>query len=301
MRVLLVDDDSQASMMLEKFLGRRKHVVTYAENGEVAWNLLVEDKDAFDLVLTDIRMPVMDGLTLTSKIRRNRWDIPVVLMTAFAEWDSTIQALQLDAFDFIIKPVDLDVLTRSLARIEKLEIDRQELAAMLPFHSGSCTFSIPSKLKYVDAIVAQFQQQFGRLFGLHQIDVRQMGLCVLEALVNATVHGNLEVDSSIKEESWAEFDAMIADHEQQPRYAERLVTMNCSFDHNQFEWVIIDEGPGFDPSILPDMEDPLSFDCSGRGILLIRSFMDHVGWNQRGNVIRMVKYLGSTPENLATE
>ncbi|MBF0203786.1 MAG: ATP-binding protein, partial [Desulfamplus sp.] len=56
-------------------------------------------------------------------------------------------------------------------------------------------------------------------------------------------------------------------------------------------WVITDHGEGFDYTSLPDGLDPFNFIVSGRGIFLIRSFMDKITWNKEGNSIQMVKYL----------
>lgn len=103
--VLLVDDEPSLRRLIGRWLSRVGFDVTCAENGQVAWALI--NKAPFDVVLCDIRMPVMSGLELLKKVRCHFPDIPVILMSGSGEIGNKEQAIEHGAFDFRPKPVRL--------------------------------------------------------------------------------------------------------------------------------------------------------------------------------------------------
>jgi putative two-component system response regulator len=110
--VLFVDDDqSLLEMLLMQFSNGDYKIVT-ADNGVDALDCL--NRTAVDIVLTDIRMPGMDGLALAGKIHENYPDMPVLIMTAYSEVEIAVSAIKRGAFDFIMKPLNLDYLAHSL-------------------------------------------------------------------------------------------------------------------------------------------------------------------------------------------
>ena len=116
------------------------------------------------------------------------------------------------------------------------------------------------------------------------------GVALEEALLNAVVHGNLEVSSALREADDDAFDRLIALRQADERYGARLVTVNMDSSREEIRWQIADEGPGFDVARLPDPRaaDRIGLQ-SGRGILMMRSFMDEVAFNARGNAVTLVK------------
>jgi two-component system response regulator AtoC len=113
-RVLLVDDDRSLCETLEIGLAKRGYEVAWATSADAAFaRVLAED---FDVVVTDVRMPGVDGLALCERIASNRPDIPVVVMTAFGSFDAAVEAIRAGAYDFISKPVLLDVIAIAIDR-----------------------------------------------------------------------------------------------------------------------------------------------------------------------------------------
>ena len=116
-RILLVDDDIRAAEGVALALESRSFVVTHAEDGDIALDLV--EGDDFDVVISDIRMPVMDGLELLDKIRALKPRLPVILMTAFDSAGRAIEATKRGAFDYLAKPFKmedlLDVLEKAVA------------------------------------------------------------------------------------------------------------------------------------------------------------------------------------------
>jgi anti-sigma regulatory factor (Ser/Thr protein kinase) len=126
---------------------------------------------------------------------------------------------------------------------------------------------------------------FDRLEGVHT------SIALEEALLNAIIHGNLEVSSTLRERDDDEYARVIVARRADPRYDRRHVRVLMEADLLRARWIIRDEGPGFDVSNLPDprQSDRITL-ASGRGVLLMRSFMDGVTYNARGNQVEMVKY-----------
>jgi len=106
--ILVVDDELLIRDLLYDFFHGQGWEIAVAENGEKALEVLRSRK--IDLVLTDIKMPQMDGLALTSEMRESYPDIPVVLMTGFPSVDSAVMALRYKATDYITKPFNINQL-----------------------------------------------------------------------------------------------------------------------------------------------------------------------------------------------
>ncbi|MCX7770372.1 MAG: response regulator [Proteobacteria bacterium] len=117
LRVLVVDDDLYSLEAASSLLIANGFNVTSCSNGEEAYNRFSKDK--FDIVLTDIRMPKVDGIELLSRIHHLEPDIPVILMTAYAEIDVAVEAIRKGAYDFIIKPYKPEQLIYTLKKAGK--------------------------------------------------------------------------------------------------------------------------------------------------------------------------------------
>ncbi len=113
-KILVLDDDRALCELLEEDLGRRGHQVFSALNVSAAKELLHQQD--MDLVLTDLNMPGVNGIDFCAELHENRPDLPVVIMTAFGSLETAIAALRAGAYDFVTKPVDLDLLSISLGR-----------------------------------------------------------------------------------------------------------------------------------------------------------------------------------------
>ncbi len=113
-KIMVIDDDCALSELLEEDLTRRGHQVWTALNVIDARELLHQHE--IDLVLTDLNMPGISGIDFCAELHTNRPDLPVVIMTAFGSLETAIAALRAGAYDFVTKPVDLDILSISLHR-----------------------------------------------------------------------------------------------------------------------------------------------------------------------------------------
>lgn len=114
-RILIVDDEATARRTLERFLSKLGYEVTAAANAEQAMLAVIADQP--DIVLSDIYMPGMSGLDLQEKIAERTPHIKVILMTGKDDMPTTVRAMQQGAYDYLVKPIDLDVLERTLSSL----------------------------------------------------------------------------------------------------------------------------------------------------------------------------------------
>ncbi len=113
-KVLIIEDDLEMCRLLEVDLRRRGFGVIWTPSADEAITRLQEED--FDVVLVDIHLPGMNGITLCKWVVDNRPDIPVVIMTAFGSIETAVAAIRAGAYDFITKPVDMDILAISITR-----------------------------------------------------------------------------------------------------------------------------------------------------------------------------------------
>lgn len=107
-RILVVDDEASMRRMVELLLSQEGYQPKVAQNAEEA--LAAMAQEAFDLVISDIRMPGLSGLDLLRRLREEGSDTEVILITAYASAESAIEALKLGAFDYVTKPFQVDEL-----------------------------------------------------------------------------------------------------------------------------------------------------------------------------------------------
>ncbi|TPW18765.1 MAG: response regulator receiver modulated diguanylate cyclase [Halothiobacillaceae bacterium] len=121
-RILVVDDEESLREIVSQLLLEDGFDVATAASGEAA--LALSRARPFHLVLTDIRMGGMDGITLLQELKRVNQDTQVIIMTSYASLDTVIKAMRLGAYDYLIKPVDnLDLITAAVKRaLEKLKL-----------------------------------------------------------------------------------------------------------------------------------------------------------------------------------
>jgi DNA-binding NtrC family response regulator len=130
-RLLIVDDEAGLRGMLDIILRRDGHEIMLAANGNEALRILSANP-GIELVLSDLRMEPMDGLALLQQVKQQRPDAFVIIMTAFAEWDTAVRAMRQGAYNFLRKPFDNQAVRSLVARA--LDARGHYLAAK---HEGS--------------------------------------------------------------------------------------------------------------------------------------------------------------------
>lgn len=113
-RILVVDDEDDVRRLVARALRYRGHTVTEADDGGAAMECLTRAEGAFELILTDIKMPVMDGIALALAVSRDFPHIRILMMTGYADQRERAHGLEAIVHDVITKPLTLDGLIRSV-------------------------------------------------------------------------------------------------------------------------------------------------------------------------------------------
>lgn len=126
--ILLVEDDANLSIVLADYLRSKDYVVENATNGKEAWDLLLVKR--YDLVISDIMMPKMNGFELLKLIRSQYLDLPVVMLTAKIDRDDVLRAYELGCDDYVTKPFSMDILIckiEAILRRYRLNVDSEQV------------------------------------------------------------------------------------------------------------------------------------------------------------------------------
>ncbi len=290
--VLVVDDSRMEQLKAGRLLEKGGFSVDYAENGNVALRLL--GARTYALVITDLQMPELDGLDLVGAVRERFPMVPVILMTAHGSEEIAVKALQKGAASYVPKRSLASELVHTVNNVlDLVQATHREQQVLDWMTRVECRFVLDNDVSFVPPLIGYLESKLTRLRLVDETALIQVGVALREALVNAMYHGNLEVSSDLREGDGKAWVEQIAARRKEAPYSERRVRMTAIETPTEVTYVVTDEGPGFDPSTLPDAsDDPSQLErVSGRGLLLIRTFMDEVQHNERGNQITMVKHL----------
>ncbi|MFN0050665.1 MAG: ATP-binding protein, partial [Planctomycetales bacterium] len=149
------------------------------------------------------------------------------------------------------------------------------------------------------AVASYLREEAIRLRFCSRSDCLRLGVALEEALLNAYYHGNLEISSELREQDHEAYHNLAAQRSREAPYKDRRIYVSVRMSSTQAVYTVRDEGPGFDPSTLPDPTDPANLDrpC-GRGLLLMRTFMDNVIYNDQGNEVTLFKERESDVEEV---
>lgn len=288
-RILIVDDDCSQSQDFKGLLRNAGCEVIFAGHGREAMELLARDLP--DVVLTDLDMPEMDGLELVQAIRRDYPALPVILMTAMGSEDVAARALHHGAASYVRKRSLAREVVRTVGSV--LAIARALPAPTQMFDcltEDQLDFVLENDPAQIPAVLGHLELVTSLLHPRDRSDGMRVGIALHEVLINAIQHGNLELNSDLREVD----ERLFRDLGEQRRslfpFRDRRVRLRARLTRSEAVYVVEDDGPGFDPAALPDPTDPANLErCSGRGMMLIRTFMDEVEHNEKGNRVTLRK------------
>jgi CheY-like chemotaxis protein len=288
--VLVVDDLAVDRKLAGGLLAKNSDwSIIYATDGKQALQQL--ELHLPDLVLTDMQMPEMNGLELVEAMRDEFPLTPVILMTAQGSEAIAVQALKIGAASYVPKRAlghDLfDTAERVLAAARE---DQSQSRLMNRLVASRASFVLENSLSLVSPLVNYLQQGLTRMRLCESSDRLRIGIAIEEALVNAFYHGNLEVSSELRETDHEAYHLLARQRSEELPYRDRRIFVKVKFSRAAAVISIRDDGPGFDPAGLPDPTDPANLEKpSGRGVMLMRTFMDEVHFNDAGNEVTLIK------------
>ncbi len=288
--VLVVDDSELdrrlAGALLESGTGR---FVRYASDGLEALEQMEASLPV--LVVSDLNMPNLDGMRLVESIRRRFPHVPTIVMTAHGSERIAVQALLAGAADFVPKlKMAAELLPAARSVLEIAAGDRFGQRASDCLQYQELRYELENDLVLAASVVEQFRQIAGLLSLIDPAESIRLAKALMEAMANAVYHGNLEL--SFEDAALGAASEVAVRRRNDPPHRDRRLHVRATFSRQEAAFTIRDEGPGFDVARhLPDVtaEPSRLNELAGRGLVLIRLFMDDVRFNATGSEIHMVK------------
>jgi len=265
-KILIVDDEDIVRSTLKRILNRDDMETTTAPCAKDA--LAILENEQFDLIITDVKMPEMDGITFLKKVKQDpKTELtPVIVLTGFATVEMTREALQNGAFNFLTKPFEVETILNIVKRGLNLKNEIVINKEVNNFTKCSFDIVIPSRSELLGGVMYYIMEQM-KLIGFSERVVTTDVLMTLdEAITNAHKHGN-------------------------KKDTEKKIYVTTTLDGEKMTMVIRDEGEGFkqEELINPLSPEGIERNC-GRGVFLIKGYMDEVSYNEKGNELTIVKY-----------
>jgi len=287
-RILVVDDQEALRSLLSHLLDREGFDPVQAGDGERAVELFKSHSPL--VVVSDIMMPKMDGLTLLNEIKKIDRNATVILMTGQGNEEMLLKALRGGATNFFKKPFNVRELIEEIRKVVNFRLEAARSTLFSPFLlEETKKFVIPRSDSPYFPVINQITLQLPRLMPEEEILNIKVG--IEEMIANALEHGNLGI--SFEEKNAAIDEGRLAELvEERGRLSDaagRKVTVTSRLASDLFEITIRDEGEGFDwrklPAVAP--ENLLAF--NGRGIFLTKIYFDEVSYNETGNEVTLRK------------
>ncbi len=229
--------------------------------------------------------------TLRTLVRINSCP-PVLVLVAAGEEACVVEALTEGAWSYLPR----DEVSSRLSAMMELARRRRDLHSLQVAHgrlSARGELVLGCDLAEVSGVVQLLADQMRRVGQCGETERMRVGIAIEEALLNAIIHGNLAIHSDLREREDDAFERLISRRRQQPQYRQRVVCLRYQITPSEARISIRDEGQGFDNKTVPDptAAEQLTRQ-SGRGLLLMRTFLDEVRFNECGNEVTLVKRMG---------
>ncbi|MCA9062326.1 MAG: response regulator [Planctomycetaceae bacterium] len=288
--VLVVDDAKTEQVRVSGLLSRHgPYQISTAANGVEALECL--GRMPVDLVLTDLQMPEMNGLDLVRRVRDEYPQIPVILMTAAGSEEIAVSAMQEGAASYLSKTARIDELLNVVRRVLDARAEGLVHQLVLDKLQQDVYELVLGNSRLLMSATARFLRNAMQAMALcPQKELVRVGIALEEALLNACLHGNLGLDSRLREDSGEVFETLADTRSRIDPWQGRRVRVTAQISRRRATVTILDEGSGFNPARLPDPTDPENLlKPHGRGVMMMRLFMDDVFWNETGNQVTMIK------------
>ena len=292
--ILVVDDSEVDRRLMAKFLAKDMDwLIQFAHNGHDA---LDQIRDAVpDLVVTDLLMPEMDGIELVTALRDHYPDLPVILATAHGSEALAVEALDRGAASYVPKSDLAGKLLDTVEQVLGLASFGRRCARLCEFLTNhQYAFRLENDPALIAPVVDRVQQTLLEMKLCNPTQRMHTGIALQEALLNALYHGNFE----FTRQDWREHRAklrqgvlpdLVRQRQSQLPYGERTIQVLVDISLEKARFVIRDQGPGFDTASVPKRHDPETLqEQGGRGLVLMRNFMDQLAFNDAGNEVTMV-------------
>ena len=290
-RIVIVDDSAIDRRLVEFFL--RKGIADVSllsvDCGQKAIDSIASETP--DLIITDLQMPGMNGLELVEQIKSQGCSAPVILMTGFGTQQIAVQALKAGAASYVPKSALDKHLVETVKHVLSVsQWQRNQYRVPTTLDVLESHFTLENDPSLISPLIAYLQNQLETMRLSNQLQITRIGMAIYESLTYAIYHGNLELETDLRQSDEAIFCRLAVERRGDEPYASRRVRFSSRFSDTEVRFVVSDDGSGNKPSERQNSIDAINLEgIEGRGLLLIHSFMDEVTHNLQGNEITMVK------------
>ena len=202
-----------------------------------------------------------------------------------------VKAMQEGAASYVNKTSASSWLHENVERVLESRVEDLAYAALCrQIVSDEYHLSLNNDRVLMSATARFLRQAMQSVGVVSDSELPRVGVAMEEALLNACLHGNLELDSRLREGDGNEFDRLARERSAAEPWTKRRVTVDASISPQQLKVQITDEGTGFNPENLPDPTDPENLlKPHGRGVMMMKLFLDEVTWNEQGNSVTLIK------------
>ena len=262
LKVLVVDDEKELRGLLQNILLREGYDVNAVGTAEEGFKSL--SVDVPDMLLTDLKLPGMNGLQLLEKTKEIYPGLPVIVITGYGTVEDAVTALKMGAENFILKPFNIKEIKNIISKVFELKRNFLENGKIYDYTERTISINMPSKVELIEGAVFEIIKNASAFFSESVILTTGIPLSLTESFANAVIHGN-------------------------KRDEEKRVKITAQMSKKGISVTVEDEGEGFS---LDKVRDPLEKDdlltTHGRGLFLIKCYADSVEFNEKGNIISMI-------------
>ncbi len=295
LKILIVDDSEVDRLLMEGLLKQSiGFEVIWAENGRQALDRIEEWK--VDIVVTDLQMPEMDGLELVQQVRQIHPQLPVILTTGVGSEHIAAEALNQGAAGYVPKPQLAKLLDPTVRNaLSLLNKQRNYNQLLNRAKVAQFKFTLENDPAHFRPLIDFCEKIMRGMVKLDRIERLRTAVAIEHALHNALYRGNLEIGSDYQiglddPKLDKNVESLIRERLKTAPYKDRKIRVAVTLKKNFISIRIRDDGPGFDPKQVGDWSQN-----SSRGIILMKSFMDEVTYNDQGNEVVMERRWGATP------
>ncbi|MBX3423983.1 MAG: response regulator [Pirellulaceae bacterium] len=298
--ILLVEDSPTQALQLKLLLESGSHKVEVCDDGVPALQLLADG--VCELVISDLELPVMNGLELIRRMKSEFPDVPAVLITGQGSERLAAEALSVGATAYVPKSMANDLLLSTVEDVLGVMRTDQRYSELIDCTlENRMVFLLPNQPEHLIAAIDLVTQMAAGMELLTVMDRYRVSQALQQAASNAMFRGNLELSrqqcpqASISDCRIDSLPSVVRERLNAAPYRNRKIHFDARLMRDLIRIVIKDDGHGFDVKTWESRHQvhegaaPFTGD-TGRGFALIYRFMDKVSFNGSGNEITLVKH-----------
>ena len=294
-QILVAEDSLTQAIHIKHLLAAAGFGVETVANGVEALRAI--ERQAPDLLLTDLEMPEMNGLKLVEAVHRRFPRVPVVLMTAFGSDEVAARALEAGAASYVPKRnLEKDLLETIRDLLAVVAADR-ELARLSEFLTEQeARFDLGNDLAAVAPIVAHVKADMDEMQLVDEAERIRVGVALGAALRNAIFCGNLELSAACRNDAAVSgggansaLDRLAAERAAQSPYRDRNAWLEARLSRGEAVFVVGHEGAAYRHELFQIGDDAARLESDDDGWVLVKSFMDEVTLDAGGKLLTLTK------------